>query len=225
MVACRFESPEVAEVAESAESAATLATDPDEPPIVASKTDESPRPLGSFGLPAIAFGESSATATPRTVDELLAAYERGWTPPFRDAAPSAGPSAGADPETDGGSTAGLIGGAVERAARERIDALASALEEATKTKVGELEEAARSKLDATLDAVERAATEKIASAARATTSRAAAACAAIAVWGAFVAGGWYWLVRLIAKCWEAAPKYRLVRDSPARESSTAAGSD
>lgn len=242
LVACRFESPEVAEVAEvaeaaeaaeaaevaevaeSAEVAATLATDPDEPPIAASETteaDDSPRPLGSVDLPAIAFGESSATSTPRTVDELLAAYERGWTPPFRDAAPSAGPSAGADSEADGGSTAGLIGGAVERAARERIDALASALEEAARTKVGELEAAARLKLDAAAFALEATATSKLETALDGLKRRAFAACAAIAVWGAFVAGGWYWLVRLIAKCWGAAPKYRLVRDSD----SSAAGSD
>lgn len=218
------ENAEVAEVAESSESAATLATDPDEPPIAASETtetDDSTRPLGSVGLPAIAFGESSATSTPRTVDELLAAYERGWTPPFRDAAPSAGPSAGADSEADGGSTAGLIGGAVERAARERIDALASALEEAARTKVGELEAAARLKLDAAAFALEATATSKLETALDGLKRRAFAACAAIAVWGAFVAGGWYWLVRLISKCWGAAPKYRLVRDSD----SSAAGSD
>ncbi|MBQ9128133.1 MAG: hypothetical protein IJY15_10290, partial [Thermoguttaceae bacterium] len=49
--------------------------------------------------------------------------------------------------------------------------------------------------------------------------RAGAALAAVGVWGAFAAGAWYWLVRLLAKCWGSAPKYRLVRDEGPLETS------
>ena len=39
------------------------------------------------------------------------------------------------------------------------------------------------------------------------------------------AGAWYWLVRLFAKCWGSAPKYRLVRDDEEASQASAAGSD
>jgi hypothetical protein len=84
---------------------------------------------------------------------------------------------------------------------------------------------ARLKLDAAAGAVESAATAKIASAVDGLKRRAGAALAAVGVWGAFAAGAWYWLVRLLAKCWGSAPKYRLVRDDEGASQASTAGSD
>lgn len=198
--------------------------------------------LGDATEPVAAL-ESDA-ATPKTVDDLLKRYERGWTPPFRDAVPDVGAENNGDGNADGStdSTAGLIGGAVERAAREKVEALAAELEKAARERIdavaGELESAARAKAEALAAEVEEAARMKIdelslavgmsataliggveqEAAAKLETAldglkrRAGAALTAIGVWGAFAAGAWYWLVRLLAKCWGTAPKYRLVRD-------------
>ncbi len=215
-----------------------------------------PVELEEARLPAVAVGgEFGPDFEPSTAAEALEAFASGWSP-FR-------PGAGGVPESGGGSddvggstdsTAGLIGGAVERAAREKVEALAAELEkaareridavagelesaarakaealaaeveEAARAKVGELESAARLKLDAAAGAVETAATAKLETAVDGLKRRAGAALAAVGVWGAFAAGAWYWLVRGLAKCWGSAPKYRLVRDEGTSQASTA-GSD
>lgn len=194
-----------------------------------------------LGGEATSVGEFGPDFEPSTAAEALEAFASGWSP-FR-------PGAGGVPESSGGSgdvggstdsTAGLIGGAIERAAREKVDALAAELEKAARgriatvagelesaarAKVGELESAARLKLDAAAGAVESAATAKIASAVDGLKRRAGAALAAVGVWGAFAAGAWYWLVRGLAKCWGSAPKYRLVRDDEGASQASTAGSD
>ena len=192
----------------------------------------------------VAALESDA-APPKTVDDLLKRYERGWTPPFRDAVPDVGAEndggGNADGSTD--STAGLIGGALDRAAREKVEALAAELEKAARERIAtvagelessarervaalaaEVEEAARTEIDelslavamsatALIDGVEQEATAKLETMVDGLKRRAGAALAAVGVWGAFAAGAWYWLVRLLAKCWGSAPKYRLVREN------------
>ena len=205
--------------------------------------------LGDAAEPVAAF-ETDA-APPKTVDDLLKRYERGWTPPFRDAVPDVGAENDGDGKPDGStdSTAGLIGGAVERAAREKVEALAAELEKAARERIdavaeeletaarakaaalaAEVEEAARTEIDelslavamsatALIGGVEQEATAKLETAVDGLKRRAGAALAAIGVWGAFAAGAWYWLVRLLAKCWGNAPKYRLVRDEGTPETS------
>ncbi|MBQ9127060.1 MAG: hypothetical protein IJY15_04775, partial [Thermoguttaceae bacterium] len=153
------------------------------------------------------------------------------------------------------STAGLIGGAIERAAREKVEALAAELEKAARERIdavaGELESAARAKAEALaaevkeaarteidelslavamsatalIGGVEQEATAKLETAVDGLKRRAGAALAAVGVWGAFAAGAWYWLVRLLAKCWGSAPKYRLVRDDEGASQASNAGSD
>ncbi|MBP3532470.1 MAG: trypsin-like peptidase domain-containing protein [Thermoguttaceae bacterium] len=205
--------------------------------------------LGDAAEPVAAF-ETDA-APPKTVDDLLKRYERGWTPPFRDAVPDVGAENDGDGKPDGStdSTAGLIGGAVERAAREKVEALAAELEKAARERIdavageletaarakaaalaAEVEEAARTEIDelslavamsatALIGSVEQEATAKLETAVDGLKRRAGAALAAVGVWGAFAAGAWYWLVRLLAKCWGNAPKYRLVRDEGTPETS------
>lgn len=215
--------------------AETVAAEPGDGPTL-------PVELEEAALPAVAVGgEFGPDFEPSTAAEALEAFASGWSP-FR-------PGAGGVPESSGGSgdvggstdsTAGLIGGAIERAAREKVEALAAELEKAAREriatvagelesaargKVGELESAARLKLDAAAGAVETAATAKIASAVDGLKRRAGAALAAVGVWGAFAAGAWYWLVRLLAKCWGSAPKYRLVRDDEGASQASTAGSD
>lgn len=199
---------------------------------------------------------ASDAPPPKTVDELLKRYERGWTPPFRDAIP------GAKTENDGSvgggstdSTAGLIGGVVERAAREKVEELAAELEKAARDRIdavaGELESAARTKAEALaaevkeaarteidelslavamsatdlIGGVEQEARTKLEMAVDGLKRRAGAALAAVGVCGAFAAGAWYWLVRGLAKCWGSAPKYRLVRDDEGTSQASTAGSD
>ena len=84
------------------------------------------------------------------------------------------PGAGGVPESSGGSgdvggstdsTAGLIGGAIERAAREKVDALAAELEKAARERIAtvaeELEAVARTKAEALAAEVEKAARTEI----------------------------------------------------------------
>ena len=215
--------------------AETVAAEPGDAPTLSVE-------LAEAALPAVAVGgEFGPDFEPSTAAEALEAFASGWSP-FR-------PGAGGVPESSGGSgdvggstdsTAGLIGGAIERAAREKVEALAAELEKAARerigavagelesaarAKVGELESAARLKLDAAASAVESAATAKVASAVDGLKRRAGAALAAVGVWGAFAAGAWYWLVRGLAKCWGSAPKYRLVRDDEGAAQASTAGSD
>ncbi|MBQ9800536.1 MAG: thioredoxin family protein, partial [Thermoguttaceae bacterium] len=229
--------------------AETVAAEPGDGPTL-------PVELEEARLPAVAVGgEFGPDFEPSTAAEALEAFASGWSP-FR-------PGAGGVPEPSGDaagggstdSTAGLIGGAIERAAREKVEALAAELEkaareridavagelesaartkaealaaeveEAARAKVGELESAARLKLDAAAVAVETAATAKLETAVDGLKRRAGAALAAVGVWGAFAAGAWYWLVRGLAKCWGSAPKYRLVRDDEGASQASTAGSD
>ena len=229
--------------------AETVAAEPGDGPTL-------PVELEEAALPAVAVGgEFGPDFEPSTAAEALEAFASGWSP-FR-------PGAGGVPEPSGDaagggstdSTAGLIGGAIERAAREKVEALAAELEkaareridavagelesaartkaealaaeveEAARAKVGELESAARLKLDAAAVAVETAATAKLETAVDGLKRRAGAALAAVGVWGAFAAGAWYWLVRGLAKCWGSAPKYRLVRDDEGASQASTAGSD
>ena len=229
--------------------AETVAAEPGDGPTL-------PVELAEAALPAVAVGgEFGPDFEPSTAAEALEAFASGWSP-FR-------PGAGGVPEPSGDaagggstdSTAGLIGGAIERAAREKVEALAAELEkaareridavagelesaartkaealaaeveEAARAKVGELESAARLKLDAAAVAVETAATAKLETAVDGLKRRAGAALAAVGVWGAFAAGAWYWLVRGLAKCWGSAPKYRLVRDDEGASQASTAGSD
>ncbi len=218
----------------------TVAANPDDGPTLPVELAEARLPAVALevgdGDEATSVGEYGPDFEPSTAAEALEAYASGWSPFRRDSGNAPEPSGGA--ENDGGSsdsTAGLIGGAVERAAREkveeiagelekaareRIEAVAGELETAARAKVGELETAARLKLEAAAGAVETAATAKIATAVDGVKRRAGAALAAVGVWGAFAAGAWYWLVRGLAKCWGNAPKYRLVRDDE-----TTVGSD
>lgn len=219
--------------------AETVAAEPGDGPTHPVELEEARLPAVAveLGGEATSVGEFGPDFEPSTAAEALEAFASGWSP-FR-------PGAGGVPEPSGdaaggGSTAGLIGGAIDRAAREkvealaaelekaareRIDAVAGELESAARAKVGELESAARLKLDAAAGAVESAATAKIATAVDGLKRRAGAALAAVGVWGAFAAGAWYWLVRLLAKCWGSAPKYRLVRDDEGASQASTAGSD
>ena len=234
--------------------AETVAAEPGDGPTL-------PVELEEARLPAVAVGgKFGPDFEPSTAAEALEAFASGWSP-FR-------PGAGGVPESSGGSgdvggstdsTAGLIGGAIERAAREKVEALAAELEKAARERIatvaeeleaaarakaealaaeveeaarerieafaGELETSARLKLETAAGAVETAATAKIASAVDGLKRRAGAALAAVGVWGAFAAGAWYWLVRLLAKCWGSAPKYRLVRDDDGTSQASNAGSD
>ena len=184
-----------------------------------------------LGDEATSVGEYGPDFEPSTAAEALEAFASGWSP-FRRGSGNA-PEASGGAENDGGSTdstTGLIGGAVERAAREKVEALAAELEKAARERIeavaGELETAARTKAEAlaaeveeeartTLDelslavgmsataligGVEQEATAKIATAVDGLKRRAGAALAAVGVWGAFAAGAWYWLVRGLAKC-------------------------
>lgn len=167
--------------------------------------------------------------------------------------PGGAESGGSADATD--STAGLIGGALDRAAREKVEALAAELEKAARERIatvaGELESAARAKAEALaaeveeaarteidelslavamsatalIGGVEQEAASKLETAVDGLKRRAGAALAAVGVWGAFAAGAWYWLVRLLAKCWGSAPKYRLVRENDETPQASTAGSD
>ncbi len=126
--------------------AETVAAEPGDGPTL-------PVELEEARLPAVAVGgEFGPDFEPSTAAEALEAFASGWSP-FR-------PGAGGVPEPSGGSgdvggatdsTAGLIGGAIDRAAREKVDALAAELEKAARERIatvaGELESAARAKAE------------------------------------------------------------------------------
>ena len=235
--------------------AETVAAEPGDGPTL-------PVELEEARLPAVAVGgEFGPDFEPSTAAEALEAFASGWSP-FRPGAggvPEPRGDAAADGSGDVGgstdSTAGLIGGAIERTAREKVEALAAELEKAARERIdavaGELEAAARAKAEALaaeveeaaraeidelslavamsatalIGGVEQEATAKVASAVDGLKRRAGAALAAIGVWGAFAAGAWYWLVRGLAKCWGSAPKYRLVRENNETSQASTVGSD
>lgn len=265
------ESEEAAETEENAaeEAEGTEEEEPTAAPLVAETVaaepgDEPTLPveLAEAALPAVAVGgEFGPDFEPSTAAEALEAFASGWSP-FRPGAggvpESSGDAAGGGSGDVGGltdSTAGLIGGAIDRAAREKVEALAAELEKAARERIdavaGELESAARTKAEALaaevkeaarteidelslavamsatalIGGVEQEVTAKLETAVDGLKRRAGAALAAVGVWGAFAAGAWYWLVRLLAKCWGSAPKYRLVRDDEGAAQASTAGSD
>ncbi|MBQ8284921.1 MAG: hypothetical protein IJZ10_01315, partial [Thermoguttaceae bacterium] len=118
-----------------------------------------------------------------------------------------------------------VAGELESAARAKAEALAAEVEEAARAEIDELSLAVAMSATALIGGVEREATAKLETAVDGLKRRAGAALAAVGVWGAFAAGAWYWLVRLLAKCWGSAPKYRLVRDDDRTSQASTAGSD
>ncbi len=146
-----------------------------------------PVELEEARLPAVAVepvvgGETTSSREfgpdfePSTAAEALEAFASGWSP-FRPGA-GGGAASGGSGDVGGStdSTAGLIGGAIDRAAREKVDALAAELEKAAReriatvagelesaarAKVGELESAARAKAEALAAEAEKAARAKV----------------------------------------------------------------